>query len=238
MVVTVSLTQKTATISPSLAEVIGSVKTIRLMCGSVLVHKSLHYRIDGSLVGFCVVLGTSAIQNFAIKPQHTMKHDVSFLAEDSMKGDDYTDLQLFDQKLHNVAKQFSLSKILQPVNYLEEFNRFVDAKGSYNPQFRYDFPTKKKLLSRKHDLQQLSDQYRGAQHFVSPFGHMLYDYMDELSDRIGLIEAYKKQDPDRIRTYNERLYGAFDKDRVQMAMSVLEEHDDVVSRVSSADMIS
>jgi hypothetical protein len=42
---------------------------------------------------------------------------------------------------------------------------------------------------------------------VSGFGQLLYDYMDELGDKISLIEAYKKQDSDPICTYNQRLYG-------------------------------
>lgn len=62
-------------------------------------------------------------------------------------------------------------------------------------------------MDRRQQLQYLDSQYRGSQRFVSGFGQLLYDYMDELGDKISLIEAYKKQDSDRIRTYNQRLYG-------------------------------
>ncbi len=238
VVVGVSITQKTITISPLLAQELNGVKSFRLTTGDVLIGKSLHYRIDEKLSGYRVMLGKVALQGFVIKPQHTMYRDVSFLADGAMKADDVSELQLFDQKLHNVARQFSLSKILQPLNYFEEFNRFVDAKGSYNPQFIYDFPSKQKLLSRKHDLQKLSDTYRGAQQFVSPFGQMMYDYMDELSDKVELISAYKKQDSDRIRIYNERLYGSFDDERVALAMDVMHVHDNIVGDVSESEMLS
>lgn len=56
-----------------------------------------------------------------------MKYDMSLFTQDALVGDDVTELQLFDQKLYQIAKQFSLSKILKPLNYLEEFHRFVDA---------------------------------------------------------------------------------------------------------------
>lgn len=225
VIVTVSLTKKYTYVSPDVADMLDGVKTVRLMTGDVLIDQDMSYRVDDTLSGFHVVLGTNNLQGFSIKPQHTMKHDVSFLAPGALKGDDYTDLQLLDQKLYQVAKQFSLSKILQPLNYLEEFDRFVDAKWSYNPSFIYDFPSKKKILNWKQSLKHISAQYRGAQQLVSPFGQMLYDYMDELLDKIHLIEAYKKQDSDAIRTYNERLYGAFDDDRQQRAMDVLRECD-------------
>ena len=137
-----------------------------------------------------------------------MKRSTSFLRLPSaLQGDDVVMLELLDEKLHQVAKQISLSKILQPTNYLEEMDAFIEAKGHYNPQFTYAFPTSKKISSRRQALRMIETEYRGKRRFVSPFGQMLYDYMDEIGHKISLIEAYKKQDPDAIRVGNELLYG-------------------------------
>lgn len=106
----------------------------------------------------------------------------------------------------------------------------------------YDFPSKKKILGRRQELQHLDGQYRGSQQFVSGFGQLLYDYIDELGDKIALIEAYKKQDADLIRTYNERLYGSFDNGRMQLAMEMMRTRDNntatAVTQHSSADFLS
>lgn len=62
MIVTISVQKKYSYISPALAELLGEVSTFRLTVDGVVVDKNLKYRVDDSLHGFHVVLGTQAVQ--------------------------------------------------------------------------------------------------------------------------------------------------------------------------------
>jgi hypothetical protein len=129
------------------------------------------------------------------------------LAPDATSGDDIVQLQLLDERLYELSKKISLTRILKPLNYLEEFDTFIQYKGRYNPRFSYRFPSKKLMIQRREILQRLKDEYRSSVMLVSPFGQMLYDKMDELSTQLSLIQAYKDQNTVKIIEHNEYLYG-------------------------------
>jgi hypothetical protein len=101
-----------------------------------------------------------------------------------IRADELDQLQILDQKIHDVSRQFSLSKILKPTNYLDEFDIFITKRGKYNPQFTYDFPTNKSIINRETDLQHVRDEHHDGTLLQSPFAQLFYDKIKELRNKI------------------------------------------------------
>lgn len=157
-----------------------------------------------------IELGTDAIKGYYIKPVHKSQANTKFIDTSNIIESEIDDLQILDRKLYDISKRIVLSKYLFPTNYLDEFDRFVGANGKYNPQFTYRFPTAKELTLRTSQLQQLRDEHKGIHSLKSPFAQLFYQKFHEVSDKIQLLWAYKKQDLVSIAQINRRLYGDLD----------------------------
>lgn len=141
---------------------------------------------------------------------HKSQANTKFIDTSNIIESEIDDLQILDRKLYDISKRIVLSKYLFPTNYLDEFDRFVGANGKYNPQFTYRFPTAKELTLRTSQLQQLRDEHKGIHSLKSPFAQLFYQKFHEVSDKIQLLWAYKKQDLVSIAQINRRLYGDLD----------------------------
>ncbi|NCQ81217.1 hypothetical protein GW750_00080 [bacterium] len=65
------------------------------------------------------------MQDVLIKSVHKTHAKSKFFGSDKIFSHELDELQIFDQKLHDLYKRVNLKKCLKPSNYLEEFDMFV-----------------------------------------------------------------------------------------------------------------
>jgi hypothetical protein len=94
-----------------------------------------------------------------IKPQHIEKAEID-------------QLHILDQKLSTLGKILNTSRILKPVNFLEEFDTFLMRNGRYDPTFAYRWPSDEKLQEVKERLSRLYDKYFGRSKLQSDFAQL------------------------------------------------------------------
>jgi hypothetical protein len=133
------------------------------------------------------------LENYYIKPIHKSRVSTKTINPDTIIEDEIVSLKVLDEKISIINKQLNLAQILRPINYLDEFDKFVSYHGDYNPQFTYDFPTYKELHSLTDQIKELDVKYRQKEYFDSSFSNIFFEKLDEMEIKINLIKAYKKQ---------------------------------------------
>lgn len=170
---------------------------------------------SSTLYGNKIVLWQRTLSEYYIIPRHKSKVTIKNIRKDYIDTDEVISLTLLDEKINNINKQLNLSKLLKPINYLDEFDKFVAKSGNYNPQFLYNFPTYKNLRSIEEELKQIDIKYRQKDYFESDFAQLFFDKIDELYHKINLIRAYKKQDLKNIEYYNILIFWNLQEDSIE-----------------------
>jgi len=183
--------------------------TVLTLTGGVVL-RDVSFSLSDSLAWNRIQLGTNVLERYYIKPIHKSHPSIKFLSQDRIMDDELNDLQILDQKLHEIGKKINLTKFLKPKNYLDEFDKFVSKRGKYNPSFKYDFPRNEELIVLGTDLKKLYDEHQQGSLLKSGFAQLFYEKIGELQSKIGLIKACKKQDFDKIGEMNHALYGVVD----------------------------
>lgn len=178
-----------------------------------------------------IILWQQSLQQYYIKPIHKSKVNTRILNPDCFIEDELASLKLLDEKIHSINKYLNLAQILRPTNYLDEFDAFVSHHGDYNPHFTYDFPKYKELNVLQDQINELDNKYRIKEYFDSSFANLFFEKLDEMSLKIKLIKAYKKQDFWLIDRYNRALFGeikpellALSKERIQHSKKISSKH--------------
>ncbi len=182
--------------------------SLELSNGIIIREPNLHKSL--TIKGNHVQIGTETLKNFYIKPIHKSKIDISFIKAQSVIADEIDQIQILDQKIHDITKTISISTILKPSNYLDEFDKFITRRGKYNPQFTYAFPSNKKINEREYNLKKLRETHKWGQLLKSPFVVLFYEKILETFNKIELVKAYKNQEFEEIEKNNKLLYGAID----------------------------
>jgi hypothetical protein len=94
---------------------------------------------------------------------------------------------------------------LKPINYIEEWDKFLQNNGKYNPKFKYNWPDDDVIQSLIKSLISLQDELNQKKYDTS-FTKLFLNKIEELLYRANLINAYKKKDYKNILLYNEKLY--------------------------------
>lgn len=178
---------------------------------SEITFKYPNFHVTKYLNSNQVILGKDSLADFLIKPIDNFDPKISFINPQYIIEDEVALLHNIDQKLTSIKTYTNLTNILRPINYLEEFDTFVTRKWNYNPQFIYKFPKIKELQNANDILHKLQEKYFGNKRMIqSKFAILLEQKIQEQLDKIALIKAYKNQDLDNIKYYNQLLYGDFD----------------------------
>ena len=187
------------------------------------IFKNISLIQSKDIQGNKIILWQQSLTNYYIKPIHKSKVSTRILNPEYIVEDEIVSLKLLDEKISIINKQLNLAKILQPTNYLDEFDKFVSYHGDYNPQFTYDFPTYKELHSLTDQIKELDIKYRQKEYFDSSFANIFFEKLDEMEIKINLIKAYKKQNFWLIDRYNKALFGNIDKELLKLSYEKIKE---------------
>ncbi len=174
------------------------------------IFKNVSILLNNDIQWNKIILWQEILQHYYINPIHKSKVSTRIINPDSFLEDEITNLKILDEKIHNINKQLNLTILLKPTNYLDEFDAFVSHNGKYNPQFTYNFPKYSTLNILLHQIHELDSKYRLKDYFDSSFAQLFFDKLDEMSLKIKLIKAYKKQNFWLIDRYNRELFGEID----------------------------
>lgn len=171
-----------------------------------------------------IILWTSFLENYVLKPEHKSHPNLSFISEKNIVESEIQDLQILDQNINTLYKRIPLRRVLFPTNYLSELDTFVSKKGDYNPVFTYRYPTDERIADLKEQIERLYTYHNGWTLLKSSFATLLYDKLAELNVKLSLLEAYKKQDLKKIAQYNRKFYGAIDDELLTLAEEKIYNH--------------
>jgi len=224
VIVEASVSKQQNLMSPKVAEKIlwSSSFTLSLL-GNPVKFIDIDLIKSDSLSWFRIQLWTDLLQSYYIQPIHKSHPSIDFFESKKIMMDEVDDLQIFDQKLFELWLKMNFTKILKPVNYWDEFDKFVSKQWKYNPVFKYKFPSNDVVSLMESSIKNLFDRYKKWGSFQSVFANLFYEKLDELKVRLDLLKAYKKQDFEAIYKNNELLYWEFDDELVSKVEDKLEE---------------
>jgi hypothetical protein len=128
------------------------------------------------------------------------------------------ELVRIDLQINKINKRLNLSGRLRPTNYFNELDKFISLHGNYNPIFSYKWPSQEILDKTSDDLRKIKSKTNKLE---SDMKQLFLEKIDELSNRLLLIKAYKEQDFKDIELYNEKLFGAFDDESLRISKEKL-----------------
>lgn len=220
--VNIDLQQKQNSASKSIFKKLEDVSNISLnLWENITPISNINFVLDTNIKWNTVVLWQENIWNYYIKPEYKKTKFTKVFASDAYLKEEIPWLKLMDNKLSTISRALNLTSILNPINYLDEFDKFIAAKWNYNPQFVYNFPTYKYLKGLDEELDDINNRYRQKDYFSSKISQLFYDKVDELHSKIQLLIAYKKQDINNIKLYNDLLFWTIDEELLQKSYEVL-----------------
>ena len=117
------------------------------------------FHVSKALISNQVTLGKDILSDFLIKPIDTFDPKISFINPKYILEDEISILHHIDQKIASIKMYTNLTKILRPINYLEQFDNFITYQANYNPHFIYKFPQDKELQNTIDILHRLQEKY-------------------------------------------------------------------------------
>lgn len=112
-----------------------------------------------------------------------------------------------DEKLHALSKKLNISAMLKPQNYDAELSKFLEYPQQYNPVFEYNFPDEEKISDIKARIAEIENDISKLSQ--TNFAKIFTEKLREMQDRMSLVLACKNSDYEEIYQANERLFGAF-----------------------------
>lgn len=188
---------------------------ISLAHGPVL--KDLHRKKSTSDHTATIVLWRNAVKRLYIKPLDKVTTKVDFISPKNLISSELDQLHVLDQQVDKLGRRVNMSKILKPVNFLEELDQFVTRNGNYNPYFEYKWPTDKRIETTSTIANRLLKQYFGSSGLQSPFAQLFKKKIEEVIIKNDLILAYKQQNFTEIQKWNSLLFGEFDDELIQIS---------------------
>jgi len=177
-----------------------------------------------------IVLWRDLAQEYYLKPVKKIFTSEHVIANKNLLEDEIDKLHILDEKLFKISKMLNLSRILKPTNYLEQLDNFITRNGQYNPTFRYNRPSEKKLHSIYRQLNRLRDTYFDYSIGLrSGFANLFADKINELLYKHQLIVAYRNQAYDDILLANQKLFWTLDPEMTKESKRMIFDHinDDV-----------
>ncbi|MFZ2151224.1 MAG: tyrosine/phenylalanine carboxypeptidase domain-containing protein [Candidatus Absconditicoccaceae bacterium] len=219
VIVEVNLNKKGNYASPTLCEEIKSHPKSKILLGlpdNDIIIKDIKVLPEEDLNEKKIILGSKTISNYLIKPIHKTFDTVNIVSEKHLVQKEKEQLQNIDQKIDKLNRKILLTPILRPKNYFNELDNFIVMKGKYNPKFIYNRPDDKKLENIEIEIDKL-ERILENNEVKSGLKFLFSEKLNELSNRVKLLRAYKKQDYENILNYNEQLFGKIDPELVKLS---------------------
>ncbi len=178
--------------------------------------KWIKFLLDKNLSENEIILWNSITSNYLIKPINKANEFRDIINTKNIQIQEKNRLHAIDDEISRISKKLILSSILKPINYIEEWDKFLQNNGKYNPKFKYNRPDDETLQSVVKSLISLQDELNQKKYNVN-FTKLFLNKIEELLYRANLITAYKKKDYKNILLYNEKLYWKIDNKILQIS---------------------
>ncbi len=172
--------------------------------------KNIKFLMDETLDPDQIILWRSISSEFLIKPVNKTKWKIDIINTKDIKISEKNRLHTIDKTISSIGKKIILAKILKPINYFEELDKFIINEWKYNPIFQYKWPEKQKLDDMTKKLLDIKNELQNS-NYNQNFSKLFENKIDDLLYRINLIIAYKNKDYKNILLYNEKLFWNIDK---------------------------
>jgi hypothetical protein len=172
--------------------------------------KNLKFLLDETLWNNQIILWKDATSNYLIKAINKTESKISIINTQEIEASEKNRLHTIDEEISKIWKKLILAKILKPINYFEELDKFILKNWKYNPIFNYKRPEREKLDELTNNLLNIKDEIN-KKNYNKKFSKLFDNKIEDLFCRINLIKAYKSKDYKNILLYNEKLYEKFDK---------------------------
>lgn len=113
--------------------------------------------------------------------------------------------QRLDKQIMRIAERSDILRFLDPKNKFEELQKFIDAKGNYNPQFIYDdkhIPILHEALEYIRKLKKRASSLRVQNNLTK----LMIEKCEEVESKFLLLQAYHDQNRENIDFYNKKLF--------------------------------
>lgn len=168
--------------------------------------------IENNKMWNIVSLWTSQLEDFILIPKKRDIKDFSIWKKEFIQEWEEWILEELDNDLDKVSKKLNISRIVSPINYIQELESFITWNWNYNPKFEYKYPTDKKLDSIKENLENIREKYFDVKsEYKSNLLKLFKEKYEEMTYKLDLIIAYKKQDFSQIEKLNILLYWKIDE---------------------------
>ncbi|MFA5916879.1 MAG: tyrosine/phenylalanine carboxypeptidase domain-containing protein [Candidatus Gracilibacteria bacterium] len=189
--------------------------------GENIKFKNLKLIVDESFDNDTLVLGTDIVKDFFIKPEINIIKNELFTPKKVNKNE-ISLLKIIDEKIIKLDRKVSITNSIKPINFLEQLDKFIEMKGKYNPVFEYDFLSDSRIDKIEKEIISLKESYfKKDLELKSKFADIFLEKIDEISNKLNLIKAYKLQNFEDIEKYNIKLYDKLDKKLVEKSENKL-----------------
>ncbi|MDD5769678.1 MAG: DUF1704 domain-containing protein [Candidatus Gracilibacteria bacterium] len=197
-------------ISKNLFDIIKGLDFNIEIVGEDIIFANLDFEINKDLENNIFVLGQNSLKDFLIKAENKITKDVLLIPKKANKNE-IDLLKIIDDKISKLDKSVSLT-YLKPVNFLLELNNFINLKGNYNPIFEYDYLSEKKFDEIKNEIISLKEKYfKKGFELKSEFAKLFLEKIEEIANKLELLQAYKTKNFENIDKYNKKLFGEISK---------------------------
>ncbi|MDD2565787.1 MAG: DUF1704 domain-containing protein [Candidatus Gracilibacteria bacterium] len=210
IIVTVDMSNNNSFVSQDIIDSVGN-SDIHILTDSNISMLLKKFNIS-SIHNNTIMLGMNDIQNYLINPS---SHIIKEVDKSNPKW--IKEILNFDKYVYRVGKKLNLSSLLKPDNYFFLLDRFIQNPIGFNPVFEYHFPSKERIDSIRNTLGELINTANN----LKQSGHIIADlYLEKLSEnqsKLGLIEAYKNEDYEKIQLYNSLLFGDINDELLEVS---------------------
>lgn len=178
--------------------------------------KNISKILDESIDDYEIVLWLNDLKDFIIKPENTIENKIYKIFK-SINKNELDILIELDKKISKLDKKINFSS-LRPTNYTQELEKFISLNWKYSPIFEYNFPKIEKLEQANLEITWIINNYfKKWFELKSKFSKIFFDKLQELQNKILLLEAYTKQDFDNILKYNKILFWDINQELVEFS---------------------
>lgn len=158
------------------------------------------------------ILWTDAIKDYLINPS-------IYIPERKIENDAKWTKELigFDDEVYRTSKKINLSSLLKPDNYFALLDEFIKNPHGYNPVFQYHFPNDAKIEFIKDSLRTLTKKAYEFKSLGFIIADLFIEKIEEMENKLSLVEAYKNEDFERILHYNTILFWKTDETLLQLS---------------------
>jgi len=221
LLIKVNINKSENYISKDLFELIKgkSTSTIHLeLPDNDIILKNIKFLMDETLSENEIILWKATSSQFLIKPLEKASKNTQILSNKDIEIEQKNKLHKIDNEISKIWKKLILNKILKPINYLEELDKFIWHRWKYNPKFKYKFPDDKEIKDIQKMLLEIQKELN-KNTYDKKLWNLFLEKIQDLLFRTNLIKAYKTKNYKNILLYNEKLFGKINNNLLKLSKS-------------------